>query len=85
MTLHRRCRVIAWHEWRRLGTTAALVIGTTCGSLALAIPASAGPVQGQGGGVCIGRHPSPSAIWYTGAWDRAARSGRGDMRTKYPV
>jgi hypothetical protein len=58
---------VAWHEWRRLGTTAALVIGTTCGSVALAIPASAGPVQGQSGGVCIGRHPAPSAVWYTGA------------------
>ena len=58
---------MAWPGWRRLGTTAALAIGTTCGSLALAIPASAGPVQGQSGGVCIGRHPAPSAVWYTGA------------------
>ncbi|HYK30778.1 MAG TPA: hypothetical protein VEV63_02415 [Streptosporangiaceae bacterium] len=69
---------MAWHGWRRLGTTAALVIGTTCGSLALAIPASAGPsvadqqpaassAQGQSGGVCIGRHPNASAVWYTGA------------------
>ena len=69
---------MAWHGWRRLGTTAALVIGTTCGSVALAVPAGAGPsaggqqpaansAQGQSGGVCIGRHPNASAVWYTGA------------------
>src|SRR5215813_12865923 len=68
MALHRRCDV-AWHGWRRLGTIAALVIGTTFGSLAFAIPAGAGanPAQGQSGGVCIGRHPAPSAAWYTGS------------------
>lgn len=42
---------MAWLGWHRLGTAAALVIGTTCGSVAIAIPASAGApsVQGQGG------------------------------------
>ena len=63
---------------RRLAVTAALVIGTACGSVGLAIPASAGPnaagqrlaanlAQGQSGGVCIGRHPNATAVWYTGA------------------
>jgi hypothetical protein len=28
---------------------------------------AAGPARGQSGGVCIGRHPSASAVWYTGA------------------
>lgn len=60
---------MAWHGWRRLGTTAAVVIGTACGSLGLAIPASAGAhIAGQGqSGVSAGRHPNASAVWYTGA------------------
>jgi hypothetical protein len=49
--------------------TMAIAIGAACGSVAFAIPASAGPspAQGQSGSVCIGRHPNASAAWYTGA------------------
>jgi hypothetical protein len=52
---------------RGLAMTAAVVVGTVCGSVAISVPASAGSGQGQSGGVCIGRHPNASAVWYTGA------------------
>ncbi len=69
---------MAWHGWRRLATASALVIGTAGGSVAVALPASASlgaagheaaaaSAPGQSGGVCIGRHPNASAVWYTGA------------------
>lgn len=63
---------MAWPRSRRLAIAAALAIGSAGGSVALAIPASAGPAAaqrptGQSGSVCIGRHPNASAVWYTGA------------------
>jgi len=62
---------------RRLPAIATAVLLSSALSLASAAAASAGTEaartgtasasQGQSGGVCIGRHPNPSAVWYTGA------------------
>ena len=62
---------------RRLPAIATAVLLSSALSLASAAAASAGSEaartgtasasQGQSGGVCIGRHPNPSAVWYTGA------------------
>jgi hypothetical protein len=62
---------------RRLPAIATAVLLSSALSLASAAASSAGTeaartgtasaAQGQSGGVCIGRHPNPSAVWYTGA------------------
>ena len=62
---------------RRLPAIATAVLLSSALSLASAAAALAGTEaartgtasasQGQSGGVCIGRHPNPSAVWYTGA------------------
>ena len=62
---------------RRLPVTVTAVLLGSALSLASAVAASAGTgaprtvtapaPQGQSGSVCIGRHPNPSAAWYTGA------------------
>jgi hypothetical protein len=43
--------------------SAAAASASSDGARALTAPAA----QGQSGSVCIGRHPNPAAVWYTGA------------------
>jgi hypothetical protein len=62
---------------RRLSAIATAVLLGSALSAGSATAASAGSqptvtapaAQGQCGGVCIGRHPNASAVWYTGACD----------------
>ena len=57
-----------------LGPAVTVTIAACCAALAAALPAGAASAAasgsssaGQSGGVCIGRHPNETAIWYTGA------------------
>jgi hypothetical protein len=66
---------------RLLARTATFSAAALAAALAFAAPAGAGTTSvvpgptganaaasgDQSGGVCIGRHPNPSAVWYTGA------------------
>ena len=57
-----------------LGSAATVTIAACCAALAFSLPAGASSAtasgsngSGQSGGVCIGRHPNETAVWYTGA------------------
>ena len=57
-----------------LESAVTVTIAACCAALAAALPAGAASAtasgsgsSGQSGGVCIGRHPNETAIWYTGA------------------
>ena len=57
-----------------LGSAAVVTFAACCAALAVSLPAGASSASasgsnsaGQSGGVCIGRHPNETAVWYTGA------------------